>query len=81
MGIQSNRLAVELLPFYGAEHRSSSHTVLQPVTHTIVPKSWDFKSILALNEVSTLAGWCSTGSRRVVGGNFSHQAIGGSSRE
>lgn len=57
MGIQSNRLAVELLPSYGAEHRlhlSRSTAVLQPATRTIVPKSWDFKSTLALNEV---AGW------------------------
>lgn len=26
MGIQSNLLAVELLPFYGEEHRSRYHT-------------------------------------------------------
>lgn len=33
---------------------SHSTAVLQPVTHTIVPNSWVFKSTLALNEV---AGW------------------------
>lgn len=54
MGIQSNRLAAFLL-WRGAQLQLSHSTaVLQPVTYLIVPKSWDFKSTLAMNEV---AGW------------------------
>lgn len=58
---------------------SHSTAVLQPVTHTIVPKSWDFKSTLALNGVG--GRLILPSSRRMVGGNFSHPEIGGSSTE
>lgn len=79
MGIQSNHLAASLL--WSGAHLQLSHStaVLQPVTYSIVPKSWDFKSKLALNEVAgcLMLRWLET----CDGGNFSHQAIGGFSRE